>query len=312
MAAAAAASLPSSARAGASPLRLGWPARAVALVAVQAAVELGLFAQYGLDIEFVEGTPGGGDLAAMLRAGRVDAVAAPVSLLLDPIRQGLDATFTTGISGGGVRLLSEKRSGLRHIEDMKHHRIGVADPAGPSRLFFSIMMRRKGIDPFHEVQWVTVPAAEQEDALRQRRVDAVGASDPQAFYLLRALNAVEIASNLSGSYDQRVANGLACGAALMRDRRGEAASLTRAIRQGAAWASTHTAQAALMVAPWTPRLTPADRQAMLRSENLREDPDGNALVDDIAAYVDELRLLGTFPFELNAERFARGICADLA
>ena len=59
-------------------------------------------------------------------------------------------------------------------------------------------------------------------------------------------------------------------------------------------------------------LTDAERVAMLRSEAPDQHPTGTALIDDVAAYVDELRLLGTMPFELNAGRFARSICEDVS
>ncbi len=310
LAAVALAGVPANAHAD-DELRLGWPAGSIADLAAPAAARFGLFAQYGLDVTLVGVAPTGKSLSDALSSHRVDAVVGPVSLLLEPLRLGLDARITTGISGGGLRLLAEKRSGLRHIEDMKHARIGVGDLDGPSRLFFSIMMRRKGIDPFKEVEWIVVDPSQQEAALRARRVDAIAASDPQAFFLLRAVLAVEIASNVSGSYRQRVANVLACGGRLVRDRRREATSLTRALRQAASWGASHVRAAAGLVAPWAPKLGEADRIAMIATETVGEHPAGHALIDDVAEYADEMRLLGTFPYELNAETFARQVCDDV-
>ncbi len=302
---------PRHARGAGAPVRLAWPRGAVADLAVTIANDLGLFAQYGLAVTLVEAAPSGLDLAGRLASGEEDAAVGPVLLLLEPLRQGLDAKLTTGLGGGGLRLLAEKRSGLRHIEDIKHKRIGVADARGQARLFFSIMMRRKGVDPLKDVEWLVIEPAEQEGAIRAGRVDAVAAADPQAFYLLRALQAVEIATNLSGSYRQRVANVLACGGRMLRDRRDQAVSLTRALRQAAWWPRGHAHEAAMMIAGWATRLDEADRTAMVRSETIGETTSGRALVDDLAEYADELRLLGLFPYALNAEVFARGVCDDV-
>ena len=292
-------------------LRLAVPRGAVADVAVPAAIHLGLFAQFGLDVTPIDAAPDSVDIPAMLAGGHADAAVAPVLLLLPPLNTGLDARLVTGISGGGLRLLSLKRSGIRHIEDVKHKRVAIAHPNGSARLFFSVMMRRKGINPFAEVQWLTVAEPDQEQALRSGQVDIVAAADPQAFFLLRALAAVEIASNRSGSYRERVANVLVCAGPLLRDRRPAAAALARALRQAAAWSATHPSDAAALVATVPPLLSPDDGAAMLRSETLSEDPAGADLVDDVAEYADELRLLGTFPYQLNAERFARSVCDDV-
>ena len=292
-------------------IRLGWPAGATASLAAPAARELGLFSQFGLEVVLTDGAGSGSDLPGLLGDGHVDAVVCPVSLLLDPLRQGLDARLTTGVSAGGMRLLAEKRARLRRIEDLKGKRIGVGDLRGPARLFFSIMLRRKGINPFGDVTWVLVGPEAQEAALRAGEVDAVAASDPQGFYLLRALAAVEVATNLSGSYAQRVSTVLACGGRLLRDRRAESVALTRAVRQAAAWAGRHPADAAALIARWTTRLDAANRTAMVSSEALGQDPDGRALVVDVAEYADELRLLGTFPYDLNAERYARSVCENV-
>ena len=293
------------------PVRLAWPSGATADLAAPVARDLGLFSRHGLDVTLIDAEPNGVDLARRLASGEADAVIGPVSLLLDPMRQGLDAKFTTGVSGGGMRLLAERRARLRHIEDVKHRRVGVADLAGPSRLFFSIMMRRKGIDPFKEVEWVVVATGDQEQALRARSVDAVAASDPQGFYLLRALQAVEVATNLSGSYRQRVSNALACSGRMLRERRPDGASLTSALREASAWASGHVHEAAGLMAGYAPRLSEADRIAMLGSETIGERPFGRALIDDVAEYADELRLLGTFPYEMKVENFARTVCENV-
>jgi NitT/TauT family transport system substrate-binding protein len=296
---------------GPAPLRLAVPHGIVADVAVPAALKLGLFAQYGLEINLIDAARDSSDIPAMLASRKIDAAVAPVLLLLPPLNTGLDARLVTGISGGGLRLLATKRSGLRHIEDVKHKRIGIAYPNGSAKLFFSVMMRRKGINPFAEVQWLTVDEPAQEAALRSGQVDIIAAADPQAFLLLRALDATEIASNRSGSYRERVANVLACTGPLLRDRRPAASLLARSLRQAAAWAAAHPTDAATLIASWSPALSPDDRTAMLRTETLSETPAGADLVDDVAEYADELRLLGTFPYQLNAERFARSVCDNV-
>ena len=279
---------------------------------VTVAAEQGLFAEYGLTVTLAAERDGSPGYAAELAGGQADCCVAPVPFLLDALHRGLDARFTTGLSGGGLRLLADRHTRLRHIGDLKHRRIGVADPNGAAKLFFSVMLRRKGINPFAEVTWVTVPVAGMTDAIHGGRVDAVALADPDAWSLAHRLRLHEIATNVSGSYRDRTFAALLVSGRLLRDRPLQVVGLTRALHDAARFVATQTRDAATIAASlMPPDQADVDRVAMLRSEAPDQHPTGNALVDDVAAYVDELRLLGTLPFELNAGRFARSICADV-
>lgn len=292
---------------------IGWRRDAVTDLALPAAIGNGLLAQYGIEVRLVETEPDATALPALLADRRVDAAIAPVLLLLAPLRQGLDARLTAGISAGGLRLLADRHAGLHRIEDVKHKRVGVTVLQGPAQAFFSILARRKGVDPFKEIEWVAVPLDQEEAALRSQRVDAVALPDPYAFALMQRLKLVEIATSLTGFYRERTASVLVCGGALIRERPRIAADLTTGLLRAANWIGRSPDAAVSLATPLAPMVAPAQIPVMLRSgEGLDEHPAGQALVDDVASYADELRLLGTFPFELQAERFASGVCADLA
>ncbi len=285
---------------------------------VLAAMRDGLFARHGVSVMLRAEKPGDPTQDQLLRTGAIDACVAPAPIMLVPMSKGLDACFTAGLSGGGLRLLADRHAHLRRIEDVKHHRIGVVDVDGPARLFFSVMLRRKGINPFAEVTWVNVPARQMGDAIRDRTVDAVATSDPDAFALARGLDLTEIATNVSGPYRERtfaalvVSNGLLRGA-----RRTDAAALTASLLEAAHLVATRPKDAVVFAASLIPAavdaasLDAASLVKMLRTEAPDQHPVGSALVDDVAAYVDELRLLGTMPFDLNSGRFARSVCRDM-
>lgn len=291
-------------------VRIAWRPGIASGVAVLVAVQKGLFAQFGLEAELV-GVPAGSGLAEMLRDGRTDAAIGFAVALLAPLHDGLDARIAAGVGGGGLRLLAEKRSGLRHIEDMKGRTIGVGRLDGAAKLFFSIMMRRKGIDPFREVSWVELAAGAQGDALRAGTVDALAVPDAQGFFLREQLALVEIATNLSGSYRDRTATVLVCAGGLLRADPAACASLVHGLGQAAEWVTRHPPDAAAVAAPLAPLLDDAERDRMLREEAPGEHPTGKALRDDIAAYADELRLVGLLPYEMNASAFARHVCVDI-
>ena len=287
----------------AGPVRLGWQDELAANAAVAVARAGGLLT--AVELVSVES---GTDLVDQLRQGRVDACVGPALSLMLPLQGGLDAKLTTGLSGGGLRLLATRRAKLRHIEDMKGRTIGVGRLDGSAKLFFSIMMRRKGIDPFREVTWVEVARASQADALSSGTVDALAIPDPNAFALRERMRLVEIATDISGSYRDRTAIVLACGGPLLRDNPDRAASLTRALLEAAISVAHNPAAAAAAIAPLAPDLSDVDRTRMLRAEASDQHPTGAALVEDIAAYADELRLVGLFPYALNAGKWARSVC----
>ena len=294
------------------PFVLGWREVSPSGVIVLAAEQEGLFAKYGVSVTLRAERTGDPPFASLLASGTLDGAVAPAPLLLDPLRRGLDARFTAGLSGGGLRLLAGRHPRLRHIEDMKGRRIGIANPDGPARLFFSVMLRRKGINPFAEVTWVTVPTSSMDAALGAGTIDAIAVSDPDAFRLMRAGRLTTVATNVSGSYRDRTYAALILrGPCLRGEARVRAAGLTRALLDGARFVATRTAAAADLAGTIAPDLPPEARRAMLGGEAPDRHPTGDALVDDIAAYTDELRLLGTMPFELNAGRFARGVCDDV-
>ncbi len=295
------------------PIVLDWREVSPSGVIVLAALKTGLFAENGVAVTLRTRKAGDQDLAGLLRSGAVDASVVPAPVMLEPLLKGLEARFTAGLSGGGLRLLADRHAHLRRIEDVKHHRIGVGDPSGAARLFFSVMLRRKGINPFAEVTWVDVKPADMGGAIRDGTVDAIALADPDAFALLRAMKLTEIATNVSGSYRDRTFAALLVSEPLLRDtRRAGAVALTKALLGGSHLVATRTAEAAgLAAAIARAPLTPPDLVAMLKSEAPDQHPTGKALVDDIAAYVDELRLLGTIPFDLNSGRFARGVCQDV-
>ncbi len=303
--------LPAGRRAAAAPppgrVRLAWQPGLAANIAVRVARKGGLFAANGCDVDLVvaESAPG---LADLLRENEADACIGAALSLLPPLQAGLDAKLTAGISGGGLRLMAERRSKLRHIEDVKGKTIGVARLDGSAKLFFSIMMRRKGIDPFRDVTWVELAPAAQGDALQHAAVDAVAAADPDAFALREEMKLVEIATDISGSYRDRTAQVLACSGRLLHDDPASCAGMTRALLQAAAALAHDPSAASGLAGAFAPKLSDADRVRMLRAEAPDQHPTGRALVEDMAAYADELRLLGLFPYELNAGKFARSVC----
>ncbi len=292
---------------------LGWHEVSPSGVIVLAAMRNGLFAQHGVDVVLRAGRPGDPPFDQLLRTGAVDACVAPAPIMLEPMKKGLDACFTAGLSGGGLRLLADRHARLRRIEDVKHHQVGVVDVDGPARLFFSVMLRRKGINPFAEVTWVNVPAPRMGDALRDHGVDAVAMSDPDAFALKSVMELTEIATNASGSYRERTFAALVVSGNLLRGpRRVDAIGLTGALLEAAHFVATQPKDATSFAASLAPAsLDAAALVQMLRTEAPDQHPVGAALVDDIAAYVDELRLLGTMPFDLNSGRFARTVCQDV-
>lgn len=277
-----------------------------------AAGDQGIFARYNLDIQFAKSITSSREAIDQVQAGHADgAVAAALSWLPRLQQPGLEAQLVCGLQGGNARMLIARRSPLHRIEDLHRRVIGIADPDGPDRLFFSIMMRRKGMDPNRDVEWRTLPADALGLALSEGHVQAVVGHDSAIWQLREALHLGELASSVSGSYAVRVSRVLGMRSRLLRDDPKAALAITLAMQEAANWVAQHPEQVSVLLAAQDPDLTVDQVRRMLKTEANNVHPVGLNLRNQIAQYVDELKLLGLASEGVDSTAFAKHVTANV-
>ena len=274
------------------------------------AVHQGLFARYNLDVTVAGGFASGQEAVAQLQPGRADVAVAPALSWLPRLLRGLDARLVCGLQSGSARLLVDRKSPVRRIEDLHRHAIGIAD-SGADRLFFSIMMRRKGMDPNHDVSWMQLPPYRFGQALAERRVQAVAGHDPVIWQLRERLRLHELASSMTGSYGNRVSRVLGMSGALMRTDPAAAIPLVLAVQEAAEAVEHHLGETASILADQLPDMDQPTLERMLRAEGHAVHPIGRELREQVAQYIDEMKLIGLVPDEADSGALARRFCATV-
>ncbi len=275
------------------------------------AADQGIFERYRLDIHLTPGIGSSRDALDQVQSGSADAAVAAALGWLPRLQAGLEARLVCGLQAGSARLLVARHSALRRIEDLHRRVIGINDPDGPDRLFFSIMMRRKGMDPNRDVEWRSLPTASLGLALSEGQVQAIVGHDPSIWRLRETLHLGELASSMSGSYGARVSRVLGVRIALLRDDPQAAVALTLAMQEAARWAAVHPRQVGVLLASHDPDLTLVQADQMLKGEGHDVHPVGRDLRNQIAQYVDELQLLGLASQSLDSTAFAKQVTADV-
>jgi NitT/TauT family transport system substrate-binding protein len=291
-------------------LKLTWNANAICTVGVPVADKRGIFKRHNLDVELINFAGSTDQLLEAISSGKADAGVGMALRWLKPLEQGFDVKITTGIHGGCMRLFAAHGSPINGVADLKGKTIGVSDMAAPDKNFFSIVAAKQGIDPAADIQWRTFPADMLSIALKKGDVDAFSLGDPLAWVVRDRDGLKEIATNLSGTYANRVCCVLGVSGSLVRNDRAAAGALTQSLLEAEEYVATNPDEAAALFAPYSP--TPvAQLAAMLRSHTHHHHPIGADLKAELAAYTDELKQVQVIRPATNTQRFADKIYADV-
>jgi NitT/TauT family transport system substrate-binding protein len=167
-------------------LKLAVNLNAVCLAPVVIAHGQGFFKKHNLDVELVNFGNSTEVLLEAIATGKADAGVGMALRWLKALEQGFDVKLTAGTHGGCLRLLSAVNGNVLKLEDLKGKTIGVTDMASPDRNFFSILLKKHGIDPVRDVDWRLYPADLLGTALERGEVQAVSGSDPFMYRLIKS------------------------------------------------------------------------------------------------------------------------------
>lgn len=292
-------------------IKLAWFPNAACLSPVAAAQHRGIFAKHGLDVEFVNLAGTTDQLLEALSTGKADASVGMALRWLKPLEQGFDVKLTAGTHGGCLRLLGAKDAGITNFDALRGKTIAVTDQSSPAKNFFSVVLKKRGLDPTQDVDWRQYPADLLPLAVEKGEAHAIAHQDPDTFRFLKKGNLVEIGTNLSAEYAHRVCCVLGVRGSLLRDDRPAAEAITRALLEAQDLTAAHPEQTAESYAPYVANTSSDDIVALLKTHTHGEHALGNGFRQQLVQYVEELKLISVIKPSTDSVKFAEKITADV-
>ena len=292
-------------------LKLAVNLNAVCLAPVVIAHGEGFFKKHNLDVELVNFGNSTEVLLEAIATGKADAGVGMALRWLKALEQGFDVKLTAGTHGGCLRLLSAVNSNIHSLEDLKGKAIGVTDMASPDRNFFSILLKKHGIDPVRDVEWRLYPADLLGTALERGEVQAISGSDPFMYRLIKSGKAQELSSNLSEEYANLSCCVLGVTGKLVREEKRVVAALTQAILEAHDYSVKHPEAVAKGFQAYALNTSTAEVEAILHDHTHGHHAVGAALTKEIATYVSDLKTVEVIRQSTDANDFAKEITADV-
>ncbi|WP_159999405.1 ABC transporter substrate-binding protein [Roseomonas sp. 18066] len=294
-------------------LTLAWNATSICTSPIEVARRSGILARHGLEVELVNF---GGSTEALLEAiatRKADAGVGMALRWLKPLEMGFDVKITGGTHGGCMRLAGPAANNLTtDINSIRGKTIAVSDMAGADKNFFSMLLKRRGIDPDRDVTWRVFPAHVFGLAIERGEAHAFAAGDPIAWTLIRDKQFVEVASNLTGEWAQRACCIIGVSGSLVKNEPQVAAALTRALIEAQQLAAHDPKIAADAFMDYAPgRVSRDDLIAMLQSHTHGHTPAGTDIRREIELYAEELKSVGVMRAGTDPKRFAERVTADV-
>lgn len=299
---------------GLKHLRFASNASSICLAPVFVAIDQGIFAKHGLEIEIVNFGASTETLLEAIATGKADGGVGMALRWLKALEQGFDVKVTAGTHGGCMRLLSPQSTGITDLADLKGKSIGVTDLAAPAKNFFSIQLHDIGLDPEKDVKWRAFSAEVLELAAERGEVDAIADGDPKAYFWLHDTPGkyVQVASNLDHGYENRVCCIVGISGNLVRNDPETSRALTRALLEAQDWTVAKPEDAAKAFLPNAPKgRSIEDLVAVLADQTHDHHPTGADLRTEIAQYASELREINIFRRSTDPQAFADRVYADV-
>ncbi|MBF9267168.1 ABC transporter substrate-binding protein [Paracidovorax cattleyae] len=302
-------------RVSAQPRKItfAWNATAFCLSPVVVAQELGYFEKNGLQVDLVNYTGSTDQLLESLATGKADAAVGMIHRWLKPLESGFDVKIIGSSHGGCVRLVGVKDAGVTSLQSLKGKVIGVSDIASPGKNFFSILLKKNGIDAERDVTWRQYPADLLDIAVDKGEIQAIADGDPNIYLIEKRKPAryQQIASNLSGEYKDKVCCIVGARGEFVRNDRKSAAALVRSILQASDYVADNPNESARLFARYSPKVSVEDLRALLGTLTHGHHPTGTKLLDEVEFYARDFQGVGVLKSGTNPARFARHVTADV-
>jgi NitT/TauT family transport system substrate-binding protein len=288
------------------PLQFAWNQTSFCLTPVAVAKETGIFRKHGLDVSLINYAGSTDQLLESLATGKADAAVGMIHRWLKPLESGFDVKIIAGLHGGCMRLIGYKPAKVTKLADLKGKAIGVQDMGAPAKHFFSVYLKKNGIDPEQDVTWKVYQRDLLGLAAEKGEVQAVAETDPLAFKIERDTKGgfVELATNASGQYHNKVCCVVGVGGKLVRDNRPVATALARSLVEAYEWSAANIDASAEIFLKYTTNLPLADLKSLYETLTLHHHPIGADLRDEIASYAEDFKELGVLKNSTDPRKYA--------
>ncbi len=294
-------------------ITFSWNQTALCTAAVPMAWHGGYFERHGLDVDLINFGGSTDQLLEALATGKADGAVGMVLRWLKPLEGGFDVKLTAGVHGGCMYLVASREAGITDFASLKGKAIGVSDFASPAKNLYSIVLRRRGIDPDHDVEWRQFPDDMLAVAVQKGEIQAYVSSDPLVYRAVARSDGklFRLHSNATYEYADRTCCVLGIRGSLIRQDRETAEAITRAILDAAQEVARNPELAVENFSKYTPPTTPVRSLIdMLVSYPYGQQPVGDDFRRQIATYADELKTAGILRASTDPERYARRVTAD--
>lgn len=291
-------------------IKLATNLNAVCLAPVAVADSQGIFKRHNLDVEFVNFGQSTEVLLESMATGKADAATGMALRWLKALEQGFDVKLTGGTHGGCMRLIT-LNDGPQDLPSLKGKTIGVTDMAAADKNFFSMMLKRQGVDPVRDVDWRVYPVDLLSVALQKGEVQAVSGSDPIMYRVKQQPGFSELATNMIEEYANMSCCVIGVSGNLARKEQPVAAAITHSILQAHAWAAHNPDQVADEFLKFAINTNKEEVRAILTEHTHGHYSVGDAFVKEIAVYARDLKLVDVLRPRTDPLQFAESIHADV-
>jgi len=278
-----------------------------------AAQAKGIFASHNLDVKLVDSIVSGPQAIDALGDGRATVAAAPLLTWLMRIAPDTsDARLFCGARPCTFRLLVRKASHVPRVDLMKQRTVAVLQRDAADRLFFSIVLKRKGVDPKSEITWKYLSIDDVGAALADGSIDAIAGHDPTIWQVLEKNRPLVngLFNSVDGLYGQRTNMTLAISNRVFQQDPVLTSVLSASIKDAGKWVGRNPDEAVSLLAAHSQVLAPATLRDMVKHQPPPMSLIGHELRVQVEQYIDEMKLLDLFPNVQNATDYAHKICVD--
>ncbi|MDR3214390.1 MAG: ABC transporter substrate-binding protein [Azoarcus sp.] len=292
-----------------TPLSFAWNQTSFCLTPIAVAKETGIFEKNGLDVTLVNYSGSTDQLLESIATGKSDAAVGMIFRWLKPLEAGFDVKIVAGLHGGCVRLIGYKPGGVTRLADLRGKTIGVPDLGAPATHFFSVYLKKNGIDPEKEVSWRVYQRDLLGLAAEKGEIHAVADSDPMAFKIERDSKGafVELATNNQGEYHDKACCVIGINGNLVRTNKPVAAALVHSLVDAYDWTAHHIEESAQIFLKYTTNMTLGELKELYGTLNLHHHPVGTDLRDEIAAYAQDFKKLGVLKASTDPAKYAEHV-----
>ncbi|MDI2090777.1 ABC transporter substrate-binding protein [Commensalibacter oyaizuii] len=293
-------------------IRIAWPKNEEdSLLTI--AQEKDFFKKYGLNVILVPYIATSSQALESLKQRHCDAAVSSALDWLPNLLTGMPAKLLIGISGGNFRLLVSRKQRIDRLADFSGLKIATRPNAQKERLFFSILLRRKGLNPDQNVKWIEMEPEELLPALLSNQVQGIIGNDPFMWEILNNANkqVFELAGSQSGSWSTRINRILGISNDFLSQNPTIVKPLALSLYEASQWQNKHLQQTSVLLADHSKQMNASQILSMLKNQNQNIIPINNKLWEQVAQYIDEFKLLGRISNNVKSSREARQFCLNV-